>query len=232
MLSEAWLNLNWKNLGVGVWFSSWQICHGLCGKNSAWDNKSYLNCLFLSPGRSVFTKEKNSKSFYNQYWNVFKLQFLRVKKNHYNISNYEVLQRNNQFWPPDSKLCAGPMTCPKLLFSSDLEIKSIVVYPTHVNDNYWTDGSADSLFSDLLWGEPGNITLLFIYLFYIKNKHTFPRQSKIYFIYFENIQITYIFASKQISLVAEIAAEINEFSVANLQSDHLKLWMSTPGNRI
>lgn len=74
--------------------------------------------------------------------------------------------------------------------------------------------------------------LHFIYLFYTKYKHTFPRQSKTDYIYFENIQITNIFAFKQMSLVAEIFAEMNEFSVANLQSDHSKLWMSTPGNRI
>lgn len=65
--------------------------------------------------------------------------------------------------------------------------------------------------------------LYFIYFFYTKRKHTFPRQSKIDYIYFGNIQITYIFAFEQISLVAEVFAEINEFSVANLQSDHLEL---------
>lgn len=78
-----------------------------------------------------------------------------------------------------------------------------------------------------------NLEISHLYLYISStSKISILSQGSQKFIYFENIQITYIFASKQISLVAEISAEINEFSVANLQSDHLDLWMSTPGNRI
>lgn len=193
---EAWMNLNFKNLGFGVWFWCWQTLW-----KYTLPEITGPNCLSLSSAKSIFTKEKVSKSFKINSEMFFNCSFWEWKREKYNISNFEaLLQRNNQFCPPpDSKLCARAMKYPKVLFNFDLEIKSIiVVYPTHVNDNCWTD---DSLFSDLLWGEPGNITLLvvmlhFTHLFYTKRKHTFPRQSKIDYIYFENIQITYIFAFK------------------------------------